>query len=62
MKQKVFRSGHSLAVVVPAKFARNIALKAGDEVSVRANSQKGKIVYQFPHNTQLLLAFKNSAK
>ncbi len=56
MKQKVFRSGHSLAVVVPASFVKDIALKAGDEVKVIAHAQKGRVVYNFPNNTQLPLA------
>lgn len=56
MKQKVFRSGHSLAVVVPAGFVKEIALKAGDEVKVYPNSQRGRVTYKFPNNTQLLLA------
>lgn len=56
MKQKVFRSGHSLAVVVPASFVKDIALKAGDEVKVIVHAQKGRVVYNFPNNTQLPLA------
>lgn len=55
MKQKVFRTGHSLAVVVPSKFVKDIALKAGDEVTVHTDEQSGTVTYIFPNITQLSL-------
>lgn len=59
MNQKVFRSGHSLAVVVPATFVRDIAVKAGDTVKVTANERLGRLTYTFQNITQLPLEFKH---
>ncbi len=56
MKQKVLRTGHSLAVVIPSKFVRDIVVKPGDVVSVTPDSRKGKITYTFQNATQLPLA------
>lgn len=58
MKQKVFRSGHSLAVVVPATFVRDIAVKAGDSVKATVNERLGRLTYTFKNITQLPLEFK----
>jgi len=60
MKQKIFRSGHSLAVVVPSTFVKDIAVKAGDGVSVSADPRKGKVTYTFQNTTQLPLEFQRS--
>lgn len=58
MKQKIFRSGHSLAVVVPSNFVKEIAVKAGDDVQVITDPGKGKVIYKFQNTTQLPLEFQ----
>jgi len=60
MKQKVVRTGHSLAVVVPSTFVRDLAIKAGDPVRVTPDRRRGRITYTFPNATQLPLAFTPS--
>lgn len=57
MKQKVLRTGHSLAVVIPSAFVRDIAIKSGDWVHVTPDRRRGKITYTFQNVTQLPLAF-----
>lgn len=59
MKQKVLRTGHSLAVVIPSQFVRDLAIKSGDMVHVLPDRRKGKITYTF-HSSQLPLAFPRS--
>lgn len=60
MKQKVLRTGHSLAVVIPSQFVRDVAVKRGDIVSVTSDRRKGKITYTFQNITQLPLALPKS--
>ena len=60
MKQKVFRTGHSLAVVVPSAFVKDLSIKPGDEVDVTADEPRGKLTYTFPSISQLPLAFPKS--
>ncbi len=47
MKQKVIRVGNSLGVTIPADFIKNVGIKAGDEVEVKKNMDKNRIVYKF---------------
>ena len=58
MKHKVIRTGNSKAVVVPADFAQSVGVKIGDEVSVRAEPEKGRITYIFKGAKQLRLLIK----
>ncbi|MBI3385702.1 AbrB/MazE/SpoVT family DNA-binding domain-containing protein [Candidatus Gottesmanbacteria bacterium] len=60
MKQKVLRTGHSLAVVIPSQFVRDIAVRVGDPVSVTPDRKRGKITYTFQNATQLPLALPKS--
>lgn len=60
MKLTVFKSGNSIAVVVPSKFAKDIALKPGDKVSARIDPKRGTITYTFPNSTQLALDLPSS--
>lgn len=55
MKQKVFRSGKSLVVVVPAPFVRKIGLEAGDEVEVEEDIKRAVLKINFPTPRQLPL-------
>lgn len=55
MMQKVFKSGNSLTVVVPADFARNIGVEAGDEVIVNTDTERARLTIKFPAPRQLQL-------
>ena len=58
MKQKVFKTGNSLAVTVPNDFVKNVGVKAGDEVKVTALKESGKLQIIFKGAHQLLLVKK----
>ena len=62
MKHKVIRTGNSKAVVVPADFADSVGVKIGDEVSVKSEPEKGRIVYTFRGAKQLKLWFRKRRK
>lgn len=55
MKQRVFRAGNSIAAVIPARFAQSVGVKAGDEVEVREEQDKGKLTLLFKGAKQLKL-------
>lgn len=61
MKQKIMRSGGSLVVTVPADFVKAVGIKIGDEVEVKAVTEKGKVIYKFSGVAQLPLS-KNLLK
>ena len=54
MNQKVFRTGNSLAVVVPSRFVMAIGIKPGDKVQVRIEESRGRVVYRFSGARQML--------
>lgn len=54
--QKVFRTGNSLAITVPAAFAASVGIHRGDKVQARQDRQKARIIYQFSGAQQLPLA------
>ncbi len=56
MAQKVIRTGNSLAVTVPAEFAKMVGIKAGDEVKVSVKPDKGIATYSFAGAKQLPLS------
>jgi len=56
MSQKVFKSGNSLAVVVPAGFTHALGVKASDDVQVEAEPDKGRVIYKFSGALQLPLS------
>lgn len=60
-KQKIIRSGNSLAVTVPSHFVHDIGIKAGHNVEVEIFPEKGQIVYTFSGTKQLPLS-KNFVK
>ncbi|OGG24327.1 hypothetical protein A3A79_04040 [Candidatus Gottesmanbacteria bacterium RIFCSPLOWO2_01_FULL_43_11b] len=62
MTQKVLRTGNSIAVVIPSKFARDVAIKPGDPVHVSSDRKRGKITYTFANVTQLSLLNSPSRK
>ena len=55
-KQKIIKTGHSLAVTVPFEFAQSLGIKAGQEVEVMIEPETGKITYTFTSNKQLSLS------
>jgi antitoxin component of MazEF toxin-antitoxin module len=57
MLKKIFRSGNSLAVVIPYKFIQAVGIKAGDEVKIKTDERNSKITYIFPVSRQLPLDF-----
>ena len=57
-KQKIIRTGNSLAVTIPSFLAKSVGIKAGQEVSVMIEPDKGKMTCSFSGNTQLSLIRK----
>lgn len=60
-KQKVIKTGNSLAVTIPSFFVKIIGIKSGDEVRVKAVPEKGEVIYIFSGVQQLPLV-KSFAK
>lgn len=56
MPQKVIRTGNSLAVTIPADFAKSVGVRAGDTVRVNTEEDKGIVTYAFSGAKQLPLA------
>lgn len=56
MEQKVFRTGNSLAVVVPSRFVRLLGVKPKDKVCVLDQPEKGRVIYKFSGALQLPLS------
>ncbi len=55
-KQKIIKTGNSLAVTIPAVFARNVGIKAGGEVLVKVKPETGEVIYTFFGTKQLPLS------
>jgi len=55
-RQKIIRTGNSLAVTIPSDFVKSIGIKAGDEVKVEVEPEKGRIICNFSGAKQLLLS------
>lgn len=56
MIQKVIKTGNSLAVTVASEFAKSVGVRAGDQVRVKIESDKGVITYFFSGAKQLPLS------
>jgi antitoxin component of MazEF toxin-antitoxin module len=54
-QSKVVTTGHSLAVVVPADFAHQLGIRAGDQVKLQFDYAKNQITYTFINTRQLPL-------
>lgn len=52
---KIIQTGHSLAVTIPAKFAKTIGIRLGDDVVVKTKPQTGQLVFTFKNMRQLSL-------
>jgi antitoxin component of MazEF toxin-antitoxin module len=57
-KQKIIRTGNSLAVTIPSFLAKSVGIKAGQGVLVKIEPDKGKMICSFSGNTQLSLINK----
>lgn len=58
MKQKILKSGNSLAVSIPAEFVRSAGLKPGDVVISQVNLAEGTLHFTFTTSAQLPLIVK----
>ena len=54
--QKIIKTGNSLAVTIPAKFAKQVGIRAGDRVRSRIKPAKGVVEYTFLDMRQLPLS------
>jgi antitoxin component of MazEF toxin-antitoxin module len=55
-KQKIIKTGNSLAVTVPSRFVHSVGIQAGQEVEVKTKPESGQVVYSFSGTKQLPLA------
>ena len=55
MSQKVFKTGNSLAVTIPADFARSVGIRPGDLVKASVKSENGELLFVFSGAKQLTL-------
>lgn len=55
-KQKIIKTGNSLAVTIPSEFAKMVGIKAGQDVVVKIEPETGQVTYTFTGTKQLLLS------
>lgn len=55
MIQKIVKTGNSLAITIPSKFAKTVGLKAGDKVSSEITTEANTITFTFLETRQLSL-------
>lgn len=55
-KQKIIRTGNSLAVIVPSAFVKAVGIKPGQTVLVETQPESGRVVYTFSGTKQLPLS------
>jgi antitoxin component of MazEF toxin-antitoxin module len=55
MQQKVLKTGNSLAVTIPSRFAKIMGVKPGDTVRVKTELQKSSLTLTFSGSGQLSL-------
>ena len=60
-KQKIIKTGNSLAVTIPSEFVKAVGVKAGRQVLVTTQPETGQVIYTFSGTKQLLLS-KNFIK
>jgi antitoxin component of MazEF toxin-antitoxin module len=56
MRQKIIKTGNSLAVTIPSKLVKQVGLKAGDRVESNIKAESGTIEYTFIDMRQLPLS------
>lgn len=54
-KQKIIKTGNSLAVTIPSGFVKTIGIKAGQTVQVKLEPETGEVTYTFSGSRQLPL-------
>jgi antitoxin component of MazEF toxin-antitoxin module len=54
-KQKIIRTGNSLAVTIPSDFVKTVGVKAGQVVKVKVEPESGQVTYTFSGSRQLAL-------
>lgn len=60
-KQKIIKTGNSLAVTIPSDFVKTVGVKAGQNVQVKVKPETGKVIYSFSGSRQLTFT-KNFVK
>lgn len=55
-KQKIIRTGNSLAVTIPSDFVKTVGIKAGQNVLVNVEPETGRVIYSFSGTKQLALS------
>lgn len=55
MRQKILKTGNSLAITIPSKFVRILGLKPGDEVEAKGDLVKGTLRITFTSSGQMTL-------
>lgn len=55
-KQKIIRTGNSLAVTIPSQFVHTVGIRAGQEVEVKTEPETGQVIYTFSGSKQLPLS------
>lgn len=56
MIQKIFRTGNSLAVTIPAKLVKKVGLRPGDRVESQIKAERGVVEYTLLDMRQLPLS------
>lgn len=54
-RQKIFKTGHSLAVSLPFRLVNQLGLKAGQEVDIKTEVEKLRVMVKFRGVKQLPL-------
>ena len=55
--QKVMKTGNSLAVTIPTKFAKIMGVKRGDQIKVEKRPDKGTLTFYFQGPQQIPIKF-----
>lgn len=55
-KQKIIKTGNSLAVTIPSDFVKTVGIRAGQEAEVKTDPGTGQVVCTFSGAKQLPLA------
>lgn len=55
-KQKIIRTGNSLAVTIPSEFVKTVGIKAGQDVLAKIEPETGQVIYSFSGTKQLPLS------
>jgi antitoxin component of MazEF toxin-antitoxin module len=53
VRQKIIRTGNSLAVTIPSLFVQGVGVKPGQTVKVKPDLARGRVIYFFSGTKQL---------